>query len=74
MTFGSFGDPDDPVARDRRRYRQQLAPLRRIATPQDIAEAVWFLASAGARQVTGAELIVDGGTDLTTMPGSHPAS
>jgi 3-oxoacyl-[acyl-carrier protein] reductase len=37
------------------------APLRRIASPQDIAEAVSFLASAGADYITGETIRVNGG-------------
>lgn len=36
-------------------------PLGRAAIPRDIAEAVCFLASPGARHITGAVLPVDGG-------------
>jgi len=36
-------------------------PLGRIATPQDVAAAVVFLASDAARQITGTALSVDGG-------------
>ena len=36
-------------------------PLGRIAEPQEIAEAILYLASPGASFVTGAALPVDGG-------------
>ncbi|MGV6872503.1 2,3-dihydro-2,3-dihydroxybenzoate dehydrogenase [Pseudochelatococcus sp. B33] len=39
-------------------------PLGRIATPEDIADAVVFLASSRARHVTMADLYVDGGATL----------
>jgi hypothetical protein len=71
MTFRSFGDPDDPAARERRQYRESLAPLRKLGQPEDVAEAVVFLAGPGASHITGTELTVDGGASLTTMPGSH---
>ncbi len=36
-------------------------PLRRIGLPNDIAKAVYFLASKEASYITGAQLVVDGG-------------
>jgi glucose 1-dehydrogenase len=46
------------------RYEQTwstITPMGRPATPSDIAQAVLFLAGAGARHITGQTLIVDGG-------------
>jgi NAD(P)-dependent dehydrogenase (short-subunit alcohol dehydrogenase family) len=40
---------------------QTAAPLRRLGTPEDIADACLFLASPAARWITGATLLVDGG-------------
>ena len=37
------------------------APLSRLGRPDDVADACLFLASAGARWITGASLTVDGG-------------
>jgi NAD(P)-dependent dehydrogenase (short-subunit alcohol dehydrogenase family) len=37
-------------------------PLHRIAAPEEIASAVFFLASEEAKYVTGASLSIDGGT------------
>jgi 2,3-dihydro-2,3-dihydroxybenzoate dehydrogenase len=39
-------------------------PLRRLATPADVAEAVSFLASDRARHITMHDLCVDGGATL----------
>ena len=46
-------------------------PIPRIGTVDDVAGAVLFLASDDAAYITGAELLVDGGTmagDLSLMP------
>jgi len=37
-------------------------PQRRMATPEEVAAAIAFLASADAAAITGSELVVDGGT------------
>jgi NAD(P)-dependent dehydrogenase (short-subunit alcohol dehydrogenase family) len=39
----------------------ERTPLRRWGTPADVAPAFLFLASAGARFITGQTLCVDGG-------------
>jgi NAD(P)-dependent dehydrogenase (short-subunit alcohol dehydrogenase family) len=54
--------------------REKMLPSRRIGAPQDIADAVIFLASTRSSYVNGAELLVDGGLDqvmmeLTPRPG-----
>lgn len=41
-------------------HRNRSVPMGRVGQPQDIAEAVLFLASARAGYVNGAELLVDG--------------
>ena len=38
--------------------------LKRVTEPRDIAEAALFLASDKARQITGIDLVVDGGASL----------
>jgi NAD(P)-dependent dehydrogenase (short-subunit alcohol dehydrogenase family) len=43
-------------------------PLRRAATPEDIARASLFLASDDAEYITGVNLFVDGGWEQTTYP------
>ena len=44
-------------------------PIARIGEPQDIANAVLFLASAEAAYITGASLLVDGGASMASMGG-----
>jgi NAD(P)-dependent dehydrogenase (short-subunit alcohol dehydrogenase family) len=44
----------------RRTYEERI-PLGRIATAEDVAGTVLFLATDAARYVTGHELVVDGG-------------
>lgn len=43
-----------------KRWRER-APLERLGTPNDVADAVLFLLGSGARWITGTNLVVDGG-------------
>jgi len=47
----------------RRNYQHRI-PLGRIASPEEIADPIVFLASDASRYVTGVELLVDGGMVL----------
>ncbi|MFE0173791.1 2,3-dihydro-2,3-dihydroxybenzoate dehydrogenase [Streptomyces sp. NPDC059002] len=60
---GQSEAPAAVIAGDPETYRTGI-PLGRIADPQDIAEAVVFLASDRARHITLQELYVDGGATL----------
>ncbi len=41
--------------------RESAIPMRRLATPQEVADAVLFMASPESSYITGAVLPVDGG-------------
>ena len=41
--------------------REAMVPLRRIASPEDMADVALFLASRRASYVSGQDLVVDGG-------------
>jgi NAD(P)-dependent dehydrogenase (short-subunit alcohol dehydrogenase family) len=45
----------------------RAAPLGRLGTADDVADACLFLVSDGARWITGAELVVDGGVLTNTV-------
>jgi NAD(P)-dependent dehydrogenase (short-subunit alcohol dehydrogenase family) len=65
------GDIDTPMlaseyrqlGEDPAQFMQEAAnrPLRRVGTPEDVANAVLFLVSDMARWITGACIVVDGG-------------
>lgn len=58
MTAGAF------TVENFRRNVEESIPLRRIATPEDIARPVLFLCSDWARHITGEVLNVNGGSVL----------
>ena len=43
-----------------------VVPLERLGQPEDVADAVLFLASPASRWITGADILVDGG--ISTRP------
>jgi 3-oxoacyl-[acyl-carrier protein] reductase len=52
------------AAADAKKRLAEGYPLRRVSTPQDIAEMVCYLTSEGGRQITGQDLAVDGGWSI----------
>jgi len=64
----------EPVYQDAavKAQREALVPLGRIGRGEDVAQAVVYLAGAGAAYVTGQSLVVDGGVAdhmLQMIPG-----
>lgn len=53
---------------ERLRLMDALIPGGKMGTPEDIAAAVSWLASPGARHVNGAVIVVDGGLTLVENP------
>ncbi len=47
-----------------RKAREAKVPLRRLGRPEDVAQAVVYLASDAASYVTGQNLLVDGGVTM----------
>jgi NAD(P)-dependent dehydrogenase (short-subunit alcohol dehydrogenase family) len=52
---------EQPNPEEAERDVVEAIPLRRLATPGDVAAAVSFLASGGATYITGVSLAIDGG-------------
>ena len=62
LVQGWFDQQPDPKATEERVLSFQ--PLRRIGTPEEIANFVAFVASDEASFITGAELVIDGGMSI----------
>jgi len=65
-----FGGVDTPMGRSVANtpeilaYIQSLYPLKRIATPDEVAKSVLYLASDASTFTTGSALVVDGGVSI----------
>ena len=62
MVDGMFAGRDDAQKEQGKRRLAGMALSGRFGEPEDIAEAVCYLASDAAKYVTGTELVVDGGS------------
>lgn len=58
---GSTDSDMNPANGEGAETQRQLIALGHYGEPQDIAEAVAFLASPAAKQITGTDIVVDGG-------------
>ena len=63
VTPGTIDTGRDEVP-DRESLAARLHPLRRTGVPGDVAAAICFLASDQASFITGADLLVDGGSTI----------
>lgn len=66
ITASSYADPS------RLRERASAIPLRKVAAAEDMANAIFFLASPDASYISGHNLVVDGGlgTSLLALSGA----
>ena len=56
---------DRPDFEERQDAMAAAYPLRRLGEPEDVADAIRWLASPGAGWITGAVVTVDGGFTVT---------
>jgi NAD(P)-dependent dehydrogenase (short-subunit alcohol dehydrogenase family) len=68
LTEGVFNDLSDPKQKAVREMREAKLPLRKLGTPEEVAAAIMFLASPAASQITGIDILVDGGMSTILMP------
>lgn len=48
-------------------YRDDMVPMKRLGTPEDVADVVGFLASEDSRYVTGMIVDINGGTVMRSL-------
>jgi NAD(P)-dependent dehydrogenase (short-subunit alcohol dehydrogenase family) len=56
-----YGDDLDELAK--------LVPMRRLGSPEEVADTIAFLASPQARYITGQTIVIDGGISQTSPGG-----
>ncbi len=66
--WGKVGMPEEQLQQVAALIQTKV-PLKKFASPEEIAKTVIFLASADSSNTTGAEFVVDGGFNLHTMIG-----
>lgn len=67
LTEGVFNDRNDPKQREIIELRESTLPLRKLGTPDEVAHAIMFLSSPSASQITGVDILVDGGMSTVLM-------
>jgi NAD(P)-dependent dehydrogenase (short-subunit alcohol dehydrogenase family) len=60
LTESAYADPEHA------RKRAELVPLKRIGTPEDVANLALFLASEESSYINGEDIVIDGGFLHTT--------
>ena len=61
-------DRGDALSEETKQWRWKNVPLGKESTPEDVGEAMAFLASSKARNIAGSSLLVSGGIDVQLVP------
>ena len=68
MTEAGYADAD------RRAQREAMIPLRKLGTAEDVARTILFLLGPQSGQITGIDILVDGGMSNNLMPATGAGS